>query len=124
TAAADLTTVDIEGKSNGFIITVNGKKDTFIPPIGTIGDKILGFDAAGNIVKGVLKKEKIVCAGTRTQVINNSNVSSNSTILLSYQDPSRIIYPAILSINPGVSFTVQFSSIPPTSAILHYTIID
>jgi hypothetical protein len=157
TAAADLTTVDIEGKSNGFIITVNGKKDTFVPPVGTIAAKeFLGLDAAGNIVKDAFLnfqnvdsgaiaptrnigfdatgklvrgqigtvKSIVACTGASTQVINNPNVTATSTILLNYQDSSRIIYPAILSINPGTSFTVQFSAVPPTTAFLHYTILN
>jgi hypothetical protein len=71
------------------------------------------------VIKGLVD-----CSGTITQTILDSNVTNNSAIVVTYEDTSGdIISTTIKSRVVGTSFTIQFGSIPPTSAKINYIIV-
>jgi hypothetical protein len=73
---------------------------------------------------GISSKGRVLCAGTTSQTINDSNVTSTATITVSYEDASGdLITTTIKNRTAGTNFTVQFAAAPSNSAYINYTII-
>jgi hypothetical protein len=64
---------------------------------------------------------------TKQLTIANSNIQTNSVVILQYEDPTgSIISTTLVSRVAGTSFTVQFASTPstPATAFINYLIIN
>jgi hypothetical protein len=71
-------------------------------------------------------KGRIACAGTSTQTISNTNVTSTSVIIIIYEDPTggAVISVATGARTAGASFDVIFGAIPPTTSFINYIIMN
>lgn len=70
-------------------------------------------------------KGLVVCAGTLTQDIPDTNVTDTSSIYVSYEDASGdLILTTIKSRVSGIGFTIQFGAIPSTTAKINYIIVQ
>lgn len=70
-------------------------------------------------------RNRVACTGTLTQVIADPNVTANSTILFTYENPvnNTVVTIGEGSRIAGTSFTVFFNSAPLTTSFINYVII-
>lgn len=69
-------------------------------------------------------KGRVACAGTASQIINNTNVSATAVILITYEDAAGSVISVGLGARvAGTSFAVNFAALPPTTAFINYSII-
>ena len=94
-------------------LTVTTSYSLFLPVAAGTADQVLKTDGSGNLgwtTPTAVFKGRVVCAGTATQVISNTNVTAGNTIIVSYEDPAdgAVISVAVGSRVAGTSFKVLF----------------
>jgi hypothetical protein len=100
-------------------------------PLGTtttaISGQVLTFNGTSWVpyAPTAIYKGRVQCTGATIQAITDANVTSSSTIIVSYEDPANgsVISVAIGTRTAGTSFNVLFGAIPPTTAYVNYTIM-